>query len=141
LGTRVVDCHGGRLLRLVLVSLFVQEMPRVECSEVTCAPWTSHKGGPRGARRGTIGLTGALRNPLLSSASLLCHPFLLHTVLQKSLPQIFLACATVDFVALIDQTTLAVALSTIGSALHSSSQTSWIASGYFMYVSSTNLPS
>ena len=39
----------------------------------------------------------------------------------------------VDFVALVDQTTLAVALSIIGRVLNSSNQTSWIASGYFMW--------
>lgn len=52
----------------------------------------------------------------------------------KSRYQVFLACASVDFVALIDQTTLAVALSTIGSDLKATTQVSWIASGYFMYV-------
>ncbi|PSS25431.1 hypothetical protein M430DRAFT_133859 [Amorphotheca resinae ATCC 22711] len=58
---------------------------------------------------------------------------------RRKIITIFLACATVDFVALIDQTTLAVALSTIGSALHSSSQTSWIASGYFITSTSFQL--
>ncbi|ELR06324.1 hypothetical protein GMDG_07915 [Pseudogymnoascus destructans 20631-21] len=58
---------------------------------------------------------------------------------QRTIITIFLACATVDLVALIDQTSLAVALSTIGSALNSNSQTSWIASGYFITSTSFQL--
>ena len=38
-------------------------------------------------------------------------------------------------VALIDQTTLAVSLPVIASALHASAQASWIANGYFVSVS------
>ncbi|KAL5355915.1 major facilitator superfamily domain-containing protein [Aspergillus floccosus] len=45
---------------------------------------------------------------------------------------IFLACSTVDLVALMDQTTLAASLSIIGNALHASDQTSWISGGYFV---------
>ncbi|KAK2754811.1 hypothetical protein FQN54_006704 [Arachnomyces sp. PD_36] len=45
---------------------------------------------------------------------------------------IFLACASTDLLALIDQTTLAVSLSIIGSALNAGSRTSWIANGYFI---------
>lgn len=37
-------------------------------------------------------------------------------------------------VALIDQTTLAVSLPVIASALHASAQASWIANGYFVSV-------
>lgn len=46
--------------------------------------------------------------------------------------QIFLACSTVDLIALMDQTTLAASLSIIGNALHASDQTSWISGGYFV---------
>ncbi|KAJ3940341.1 uncharacterized protein N0V96_009335 [Colletotrichum fioriniae] len=46
--------------------------------------------------------------------------------------QIFLACASVDLVALMDQTTLAASLNIIGNSLNASNQTAWIASGYFM---------
>ncbi|GKT41235.1 uncharacterized protein ColSpa_01416 [Colletotrichum spaethianum] len=45
---------------------------------------------------------------------------------------IFLACASVDLVALMDQTTLAASLNIIGNSLNASNQTAWIASGYFM---------
>jgi hypothetical protein len=48
-------------------------------------------------------------------------------------PQIFLACSTVDLLALMDQTTLAASLSIIGNALGASDQTSWISGGYFVY--------
>lgn len=48
--------------------------------------------------------------------------------------QIFLACAGVDLLALMDQTMLATSLYIIGNALGSTAQVSWIASGYFMYV-------
>lgn len=46
--------------------------------------------------------------------------------------QIFLACASVDLLALMDQTTLATSLTIIGNALNASNQTSWIAGGYFV---------
>lgn len=52
--------------------------------------------------------------------------------MSKLMKQIFLVCASVDFVALMDQTTLAASLSIIGTNLGASSQTSWIAGGYFM---------
>ncbi|ETS87138.1 hypothetical protein PFICI_00966 [Pestalotiopsis fici W106-1] len=45
---------------------------------------------------------------------------------------IFLACASIDLVALMDQTTLAASLSIVGNALHASQQMSWIANGYFI---------
>ncbi|KAI8291946.1 hypothetical protein K4K60_012205 [Colletotrichum sp. SAR11_57] len=53
-------------------------------------------------------------------------------VRPRTIITIFLACATVDLVALMDQTTLAASLNIIGNALNSSNQTAWIASGYFM---------
>ncbi|KAJ0367476.1 hypothetical protein COL154_003129 [Colletotrichum chrysophilum] len=53
-------------------------------------------------------------------------------VRSRTIITIFLACATVDLVALMDQTTLAASLNIIGNALNSSNQTAWIASGYFM---------
>jgi hypothetical protein len=46
--------------------------------------------------------------------------------------QIFLACSSVDLLALMDQTTLAASLSIIGNALGASDQTSWISGGYFV---------
>ncbi|KAJ6104387.1 hypothetical protein N7523_010707 [Penicillium sp. IBT 18751x] len=46
--------------------------------------------------------------------------------------QIFLACSSVDLLALMDQTTLASSLSIIGNALGASDQTSWISGGYFV---------
>ena len=48
--------------------------------------------------------------------------------------RIFLACAAVDLVAVMDQTTLAGSLSIIGDSLNDSNQTSWISGGYFVYV-------
>ncbi|KAF4924794.1 Efflux pump dotC [Colletotrichum viniferum] len=53
-------------------------------------------------------------------------------VQPRTIITIFLACATVDLVALMDQTTLAASLNIIGNALNSSNQTAWIASGYFI---------
>lgn len=47
-------------------------------------------------------------------------------------PQIFLACSSVDLLALMDQTTLAASLAIVGSALNAGSQTSWISNGYFV---------
>ncbi|KAE8355073.1 major facilitator superfamily domain-containing protein [Aspergillus coremiiformis] len=51
---------------------------------------------------------------------------------KSTIITIFLACSTVDLIALMDQTTLAASLSIIGNALHSSDQTSWISGGYFV---------
>ncbi|GFN10866.1 hypothetical protein AtubIFM56815_008436 [Aspergillus tubingensis] len=45
---------------------------------------------------------------------------------------IFLACSTVDLVAVMDQTTLAGSLSIIGDTLDASNKTSWISGGYFL---------
>jgi len=46
--------------------------------------------------------------------------------------QIFLALALIDFVALIDQTTLSVALAIIGAEFNAGSQVSFISSAYFI---------
>ncbi|OAA38117.1 MFS general substrate transporter [Metarhizium rileyi] len=51
---------------------------------------------------------------------------------KRTIITIFLACASVDLVALMDQTTLASSLYIIGSALGSTDQVSWISSGYFI---------
>ncbi|OAQ70268.1 MFS drug transporter [Pochonia chlamydosporia 170] len=51
---------------------------------------------------------------------------------KRTIITIFLACASVDLLALIDQTTLATSLYIIGRALGSTDQVSWIASGYFI---------
>ncbi|KAJ2978881.1 hypothetical protein NQ176_g3573 [Zarea fungicola] len=53
-------------------------------------------------------------------------------VTKGTIIQIFLACASVDLVALMDQTTLAASLYTIGNSFGSTKQVSWIASGYFI---------
>ncbi|KAM5356481.1 hypothetical protein ACJ41O_003127 [Fusarium nematophilum] len=51
---------------------------------------------------------------------------------KRAIITIFLACASVDLLALMDQTMLATSLYIIGSALGSTAQVSWIASGYFI---------
>ncbi|OTB02574.1 hypothetical protein M426DRAFT_61878 [Hypoxylon sp. CI-4A] len=51
---------------------------------------------------------------------------------KKTIITIFLACASVDLLALMDQTTLAASLYIIADSLKSSDQASWIASGYFI---------
>ncbi|THC99219.1 hypothetical protein EYZ11_001307 [Aspergillus tanneri] len=51
---------------------------------------------------------------------------------KSTIITVFLACSTVDLVALMDQTTLAASLSIIGNALHASDQTSWISGAYFV---------
>ncbi|KAI5803074.1 MFS general substrate transporter [Geopyxis carbonaria] len=58
---------------------------------------------------------------------------------QSKIITIFLACASVDMVALIDQTTLAVSLSIIGSALDAGRQAAWIANAYFITSTSFQL--
>ncbi|KAI9372743.1 major facilitator superfamily domain-containing protein [Aspergillus egyptiacus] len=45
---------------------------------------------------------------------------------------IFLACSTVDLIALMDQTTLAASLTIIGNALNASDKAAWISGGYFV---------
>ncbi|KAI5922079.1 permease of the major facilitator superfamily [Camillea tinctor] len=51
---------------------------------------------------------------------------------KRTIITIFLACGSVDLIALIDQTTLAASLYIIGDALGASNQVSWIANGYFI---------
>ncbi|SCV37385.1 related to tetracycline efflux protein (otrb) [Fusarium fujikuroi] len=51
---------------------------------------------------------------------------------KRAIITIFLACASVDLLALMDQTMLATSLYIIGNALGSTAQVSWIASGYFI---------
>ncbi|KAG8165383.1 hypothetical protein KVR01_005658 [Diaporthe batatas] len=53
--------------------------------------------------------------------------------------QVFSACASIDFIALIDQTSLAASLSTVFSALRVGTQASWIAGGYFTTSTSLQL--
>ncbi|KXH68677.1 multidrug resistance protein fnx1 [Colletotrichum salicis] len=53
-------------------------------------------------------------------------------VRPRTIITIFLACASVDLVALMDQTTLAASLNIIGNSLNARNQTAWIASGYFI---------
>ncbi|KAF8539074.1 MFS drug transporter [Trichophaea hybrida] len=57
----------------------------------------------------------------------------------RTIIKIFLACASVDLVALMDQTTLAASLTIIGSALGAGRQASWIASAYFITSTSFQL--
>ncbi|KAI1475327.1 MFS general substrate transporter [Daldinia eschscholtzii] len=51
---------------------------------------------------------------------------------KRTIIMIFLACASVDLLALMDQTTLAASLYIIAGSLKSTDQASWIASGYFI---------
>ncbi|KAL4902774.1 hypothetical protein BDW74DRAFT_186744 [Aspergillus multicolor] len=51
---------------------------------------------------------------------------------RRTIITIFLACSTVDLIALMDQTTLAASLSIIGNALHASDKAAWISGGYFV---------
>ncbi|PHH74771.1 hypothetical protein CDD82_4791 [Ophiocordyceps australis] len=51
---------------------------------------------------------------------------------KRTIITIFLACASVDLVALMDQTTLATSLYIIGNSLGSTNQVSWIANGFFI---------
>ncbi|KAB8260355.1 major facilitator superfamily domain-containing protein [Aspergillus pseudonomiae] len=51
---------------------------------------------------------------------------------KSTIITIFLACSTVDLIALMDQTTLASSLSIIGNALDASDKASWISGGYFV---------
>ncbi|KAF8248817.1 MFS drug transporter [Wilcoxina mikolae CBS 423.85] len=57
----------------------------------------------------------------------------------RTIIKIFLACASVDLVALMDQTTLAASLTIVGSALGAGRQASWIASAYFITSTSFQL--
>ncbi|RHZ47397.1 putative MFS drug transporter [Aspergillus thermomutatus] len=58
---------------------------------------------------------------------------------RSTIITIFLACSTVDLVALMDQTTLAASLSIVGNALNASDQTSWISGAYFVTSTSCQL--
>ncbi|GAW22579.1 hypothetical protein ANO14919_121190 [Xylariales sp. No.14919] len=51
---------------------------------------------------------------------------------KKTIITIFLACASVDLVALIDQTTLAASLYIVADALGGGNQAAWIANGFFI---------
>ncbi|KAK2774707.1 hypothetical protein FQN53_003514 [Emmonsiellopsis sp. PD_33] len=51
---------------------------------------------------------------------------------KRTIITIFLACASVDLLALMDQTTLAASLSIVSNDLGAGDQTSWIAAGYFV---------
>ncbi|TRX98987.1 hypothetical protein FHL15_000329 [Xylaria flabelliformis] len=51
---------------------------------------------------------------------------------RRTVITIFLACASVDLVALIDQTTLAASLYIVTDALGGGNQTSWVANGFFI---------
>ncbi|KAL5340856.1 major facilitator superfamily domain-containing protein [Aspergillus crustosus] len=51
---------------------------------------------------------------------------------KSTIVTIFLACSTVDLIALMDQTTLAASLSIIGNALNASDKAAWISGGYFV---------
>lgn len=53
--------------------------------------------------------------------------------------KIFLACASVDLLALMDQTTLAASLHIVANALGANSQAAWFASGYFITSTSFQL--
>lgn len=55
------------------------------------------------------------------------------------LAQIFLACASVDLLALMDQTTLAASLTIITKDLGASSESAWIAGAYFVTSTSFQL--
>ncbi|GAP93408.1 putative tetracycline efflux protein [Rosellinia necatrix] len=50
----------------------------------------------------------------------------------KTIITIFLACASVDLIALIDQTTLAASLYIVADALGGGNQAAWIANGFFI---------
>ncbi|KAI1283513.1 major facilitator superfamily domain-containing protein [Xylaria sp. FL0933] len=51
---------------------------------------------------------------------------------RRTIITIFLACASVDLIALIDQTTLASSLYIVSDALGGGSQVAWIANGFFI---------
>jgi Na+/melibiose symporter-like transporter len=62
-----------------------------------------------------------------------------HVSVRVSHPQIFLACASVDLLALMDQTTLAAALTIVSRDLNASSESAWIAGAYFLTSTSFQL--
>ncbi|KAI1177552.1 major facilitator superfamily domain-containing protein [Nemania sp. FL0916] len=51
---------------------------------------------------------------------------------RRKIITIFLACASVDLIALIDQTTLAASLTIVTNALGGGNQSAWIANGFFI---------
>ncbi|RDW67201.1 putative MFS drug transporter [Aspergillus mulundensis] len=51
---------------------------------------------------------------------------------RRTIITIFLACSTVDLIALMDQTTLAASLSIISNALHANDKAAWISGAYFV---------
>lgn len=57
----------------------------------------------------------------------------------KTIITIFLACATVDLLALMDQTTLAASLAIVSKELGASSESAWIAGAYFLTSTSFQL--
>lgn len=57
----------------------------------------------------------------------------------KVIITIFLACASVDLLALMDQTTLAAALTIVSRSLDASSESAWIAGAYFLTSTSFQL--
>ncbi|KAF4536950.1 Tetracycline resistance protein TetB/drug resistance transporter [Lasiodiplodia theobromae] len=58
---------------------------------------------------------------------------------RRRIIAVFLACASIDFAALLDQTSLAASLSIIGRSLDASNQTSWISGAYFVTSTSFQL--
>ncbi|CAO2647203.1 Nn.00g081250.m01.CDS01 [Neocucurbitaria sp. VM-36] len=57
----------------------------------------------------------------------------------KAIIMIFLACASVDLLALMDQTTLAASLTIVSKSLNASSESAWIAGAYFLTSTSFQL--
>ncbi|KAG9376880.1 Major facilitator superfamily domain general substrate transporter [Pyrenophora tritici-repentis] len=58
---------------------------------------------------------------------------------KKTIIIIFLACSTVDLLALMDQTTLAASLTIVSKDLNASSERAWIAGAYFLTSTSFQL--
>ncbi|KAJ5201778.1 uncharacterized protein N7498_006441 [Penicillium cinerascens] len=83
--------------------------------------------GQSSADSSAVDLAGADKN-----AAVLVFNEQTNYVPKRTIITIFLACSSVDLLALMDQTTLAASLSIIGNALGASDQTSWISGGYFV---------
>lgn len=62
-----------------------------------------------------------------------------HYIQDPHKAKIFLACASVDLLALMDQTTLAAALTIVSRDLSASSESAWIAGAYFLTSTSFQL--
>ncbi|KAI0814465.1 major facilitator superfamily domain-containing protein [Xylaria sp. FL0064] len=75
-----------------------------------------------------------LVTPPDASGSARVHQFNEQTnyVPRRTIITIFLACASVDLIALIDQTTLASSLYIVADALGGGNQVAWIANGFFI---------